>query len=429
MRETIELASLEDLKECVASNTSFANQDFSLHPHSILGIIRAMPESTSDKIICSDKNMAHFSKGLEGVIAAQTALSLVDGEKSELFYRGVQIGELAQNSTFEETVYLLWSGRFPKAQELEVFSRELADARNIPKECLTILKLFPKDAHPMALLRTAASLVGLYDKEADARDPEANRRKAVRLTAGFPTIIAALYRLRQGKDFIAPDLKLSHAANFLSMMHGTVPHQEMEKALDTYLILLADHGLNASTFAARVTVATESDIYSGITSAIGTLKGDLHGSANQRAMEMILDIGKPERTEAYVKDLLKHKKKVMGFGHRIYKKKDPRAVAFHEIARKMCEKAGDLHWMEISDRVEKVMWETKQIPCNVDFFSASVLYLLGFPVDFFTTVFAASRVAGWTAHVIEQLSDNRLIRPAAEYTGLMDQHYIPMAKR
>ncbi len=384
-----------------------------------------MPGSTS-----SDKSAAgQYSKGLEGVIAAQTALSLVDGEKSELSYRGIQIGELALQSNFEETVYLLWNGRFPKATELEAFKRDLAAARNVPAQLLSALKSFPAKAHPMAELRTAASFLGLFDPEADQRDLEGNRRKALRLTAGFPTLISALYRLSKGQETIAPNPKLSHAANFLYMMHGTVPQPEMEKALDAYLILLADHGLNASTFSARVTVATESDIYSGVVSAIGTLKGDLHGSANQRAMEMILDIGKPDRAEAYVKDLLTQKKKVMGFGHRIYKKKDPRAVAFHEIARKMCEKAGDLHWMEISDRVEKVMWETKQIPCNVDFFSASVLYLLGFPVEFFTTVFAASRVAGWTAHIIEQLSDNRLIRPAAEYTGPVNQHYVPLSQR
>ena len=203
----------------------------------------------------------------------------------------------------------------------------------------------------------------------------------------------------------------------------------MERALDAYLILLADHGLNASTFSARVTVATQSDIYSGVTSAIGTLKGDLHGSANQHAMEMILDIGTPEKAEAYVKNPLAQKKKVMGFGHRIYKKEDPRASAFREIAKKLCERAGKMKWLEISNKIEKVMWDEKKIPCNVDFFSASVLYVLGFPVDFFTTVFAASRVAGWTGHVIEQVADNRLIRPNADYTGPVNQHYISMEKR
>lgn len=388
-----------------------------------------MSQPTSDKTEVTEKKPAQFSKGLEGVVAAQTALSLVNGAKSELSYRGIPIGELATQATFEETVYLLWYGRFPKSAELEVFKVQFAGARTVPAGLLTLLRSFPKEAHPMAWLRTAASLLSMFDPESEDRSLEANQRKALRLTASFPTLIAAQHRLRQGQDLIAPDPKLSHAANFLFMMHGTVPHAEMERALDTYLILLADHGLNASTFAARVTVATESDIYSGVTSAVGTLKGDLHGSANQRAMEMILDIAKPERAEAYIQDLLEHKKKVMGFGHRIYKTKDPRAVAFHEIARKMCEKSGDLNWMEISDRVEKFMWEKKQIPCNVDFFSASVLYLLGFPVDFFTTVFAASRVAGWTAHIIEQLSDNRLIRPAAEYTGPVNQHYVPLNQR
>ena len=203
----------------------------------------------------------------------------------------------------------------------------------------------------------------------------------------------------------------------------------MEKALDAYLILLADHGLNASTFSARVTASTQSDMYSAVTAAVGTLKGDLHGSANQRAMEMILTIGSPEKAEGYVKDLLNKKAKVMGFGHRVYKKQDPRATAFREIAKKLCDRSGQRKWMDISDRVEKVMWEDKKIPCNVDFFSASVLYILGFPVDFFTTVFAASRIAGWAAHVIEQLSDNRLIRPAATYVGQSGLHYQPLDKR
>lgn len=388
-----------------------------------------MPESTSDKKATADKKAPDYSKGLEGVVAAQTSLSRVDGANSELSYRGIQVGELTSQSNFEETVYLLWRGRFPNAAELDEFKAELAVARTIPSELLNSLTLFPKTAHPMAWLRTAVSLLSLFDPEADLASLEANQRKALRLTASIPTLIAAFHRLRKGQPIVSPDASLSHAANFLFMMHGEKPHPEMEKALDAYLILLADHGLNASTFAARVTVATESDMYSGVTSAIGTLKGDLHGSANQRAMEMILDIGKADRAEAYILDLLERKQKVMGFGHRIYKKKDPRAVAFHQIARNMCEKAGDLNWMEISDIVERVMWEKKQIPCNVDFFSASVLYLLGFPVDFFTTVFASSRVAGWTAHIIEQLSDNRLIRPSAAYTGPVNQHYVPLNQR
>ena len=370
-----------------------------------------------------------FVKGLEGIVAAQTALSLVDGENSRLLYRGVAIQELAANSTFEEVVFFLWYGKFPTISELKDFKKQLAKNRKVSPEIISVIKKFPKKAHPMAVLRTVASMLGLYDKQENKIDHDSLQEKALRLTAIFPTVIAAFYRIRSGKKIIAPDAKLSHAADFLYMMHGKKPEKEMEKALDTYLILLADHGLNASTFSARVTSSTQADLYSAVTAAIGTLKGDLHGSANQRAMEMILDIGSPDRVDSYINNLLDQKKKIMGFGHRIYKKEDPRATAFRAIAGKLCDISGDKKWMEISNRVEKIIWEKKQIPCNVDFFSASVLYILGFPIDFFTTVFAASRVAGWTAHVIEQQLDNRLIRPAADYTGPYDQHYIPIEKR
>jgi len=370
-----------------------------------------------------------FSKGLEGIVAGQTALSRVDGEASTLSYRGIPIHELTENSNFEEVTFLLWNGRLPTAAQMGEFKKALAEKRAISNEVIQMLKTFPPSAHPMAVLRTMVSVLGLFDPEADRLDLESNHRKALRLTAAFPTLIAAFYRLREKKPLIAPDPKLSQAADFLFMMHGKPPEKEMEKALDAYLILLADHGFNASTFAARVTTSTQSDMYSAVTSAVGTLKGDLHGSANQRAMEMILEIGTPERAEGYVRDILAQKKKVMGFGHRVYKKEDPRATAFREIARRLCERSGEKKWMEISNRVEKVMWEEKQIPCNVDFFSASVLYILGFPVDFFTTVFAASRIVGWTAHVMEQLADNRLIRPQADYVGPQEQHYLPLDKR
>lgn len=370
-----------------------------------------------------------FHKGLEGVVASQTALSLVDGENSKLYYRGISINELI-DSSFEEVVYLLWFGKLPSRHELADFKKKLADERTAPSEILSIiLKTFPKKAHPMAALRSLVSFLGTLDLEAEKNNPAASLKRAYRLTAVFPALIAAFYRTRKGLDPIVPRKDLSHAAGFLYMMEGREPSAGMERALDAYLILLADHGLNASTFSARVTISTNSDIYSAITSAVGTLKGDLHGAANQKAMEMILEIGTPEKAEAYVKNLLAQKKKVMGFGHRIYKKEDPRATAFREIAKKLCERHGDTRWMEISTRVEKVMWEEKKIPCNVDFFSASVLYILGIPVDFFTTIFAMSRVAGWTAHVIEQLADNRLIRPSAEYVGPKNRHYLPMDKR
>lgn len=371
----------------------------------------------------------HFSKGLEGVVASQTALSLVDGANSKLYYLGIPVGELAEQSSFEETAYLLWNRRLPSVPEFTDFKKKLASCRSVASEVISLLKTFPKTAHPMAALRTAVSAMALWDSTSEKIDPQTTAEHAFKLTGGLPAVIAAFHRIRLGKDPIAPRTELSHAANFLYMMHGKDPLPEMERALDAYLILLADHGLNASTFSARVTTSTQADTYSAVTSAVGTLKGDLHGSANQKAMEMILDIGEPSKAEAYVRNLLAHKQKVMGFGHRIYKHEDPRATVFRGIANKLCDRAGEHKWMEISNRVEKVMMEDKQIPCNVDFFSASVLYILGFPVDFFTTVFAASRVAGWTAHVMEQRSDNRLIRPLADYTGPMDQHYVPPAKR
>lgn len=372
---------------------------------------------------------AEYSKGLEGVIAAETALSLVDGVESKLFYRGIPIKELAENSTFEETIYLLWYGQLPTSQALKEFSQGLASYREASPFLFELIQKFPKKAHPMAVLRTAVSALGMEDPDAENINPQALLKKSFRVTSVIPSLLAAFYRYREGKKLIPPDRSISHAANFLHMLHGEMPNKEMERALDTYLILLADHGLNASTFSARVTAATQSDLYSCVTSAIGTLKGDLHGSANQRAMEMILEIGSPEKAEPYINNLLEHKKKIMGFGHRIYKNQDPRAEAFREIARVLTERAGEKRWLDISNKVEKVVWEKKHIPCNVDFFSASVLYILGFPIDFFTTVFAASRVGGWTAHVVEQHKDNRLIRPSAKYTGPINQHYLPVTKR
>jgi citrate synthase len=294
---------------------------------------------------------------------------------------------------------------------------------------MAILKLLPTTTHPMSALRTMCSLMGSLDPRAHIVNPEESQRKAYHLTGVFPTIIAAFFRLRSGKEPVVPDMNLSHAANFLYMLNGEKPTPEMEKALDAYLILLADHGLNASTFAARVTTGTLSNLYSAVTSAVGTLSGELHGAANQYAMEMVLEIGSADRAEAYVNKLLDEKKKVMGFGHRIYKTRDPRAEAFREIAKDLCVKAGKTSWLEIAGVVEKVMMDRKKIPCNVDFFSAPVLYVLGFPPDFFTTVFAASRVAGWSAHIIEQQLDNRLIRPLAEYVGPQDAYYIPAEDR
>ena len=370
-----------------------------------------------------------FSKGLEGVVAARTCLSLVDGEKSELYYLGIPIQELIAHSTFEEIVYLLFFRKLPTRSELDEFSKELASLRTLPNEILNFLGEFPRSAHPMAMLRTMVSALGLFDPHAEALSKEANLQKAKRLVAVMPTIVAAFHRVRTKQKVIHPKKVLSVAENFLLMLHGKSALPEHVKALDRYLIMLADHGLNASTFAARVTISTQSDIYSAVTSALGTLKGDLHGSANQRAMEMFLQVEEPEKAAPYVKSLFEQKKKVMGFGHRIYKNEDPRAPQFEEIAERLCRGSENEKWFKIAKEIEKAVQKERPIPPNVDFYSAIVLYVLGIPVDFFTTIFAMSRVAGWTAHVLEQLEDNRLIRPEADYMGPTNQRYIPINQR
>ena len=371
----------------------------------------------------------HYSKGLEGIVAAQTALSRVDGEASTLHYLGIPIQELISQSTFEEVAFLLFFRKLPTAGELEKFSKELANLRSLPDETLNFLNEFPRGSNPMAMLRTMVSALGLFDPQAEANSREANLQKAKRLVAAMPTVVAAFHRVRTQQKIVHPKKVNSMAENFLLMLHGKNASPEHVRALDQYLIMLADHGLNASTFAARVTISTETDIYSAVTSAVGTLKGDLHGSANQRAMEMFIKAAKPENAAGYVKTCFEQKKKIPGFGHRIYKKEDPRAPQFREIAEKLCRGAQSEIYFRTAQEIEKEVRKIKPIPPNVDFYSALVLYAVGIPVDFFTTIFAMSRVAGWTAHVLEQLEDNRLIRPEAEYTGPMNQSYTPLDQR
>lgn len=371
-----------------------------------------------------------YSKGLEGIVAGETKLSLVNGEEGKLFYRGIPIGELVQGgATFEEVTYLLWFGKLPNTKELSDFSKELSRTRELGPQIHSLLSTFPKKCHPMAMLRSAVSCLALYDPEVEDNSREANLRKGMRILGQVPAMVANFDRIRNGKTPAASRPDLSHAANFLYLLTGKVPKEEDAKALDQYLVLLADHGFNASTFAARVTVSTLSDIYSGVVTAIGTLKGDLHGSANQRAMEMILAVGDPSKAEPYVLNLFKEKKKIMGFGHRIYKREDPRAVIFKEITKKVCQGTEYEKYYKISERIEEIVTREKQIPCNVDFYSASLLYAVGIPIDLFGTIFALSRTAGWTAHVLEQQEDNRLIRPEVLYTGLSNQSYIPITKR
>ncbi len=373
-----------------------------------------------------------FAKGLEGIIAAESSICFIDGKNSKLSFRGYDIHELCAKSNFEETAYLLLFGKLPSAAELEGFKKELAQEREVSSDALKALQIIPKDVHPMAALRTAISILGLYDKEADNLVKEVNVRKAIRLIAKTPTIVASLIRMREGQDLVAPkkDASVSTASNFLYMLKKSEPTAVEVKMLDQYLVLLAEHDLNASTFAARVTVATLSDSYSGVVSAIGTLKGDLHGSANSRAMEMILSVGSVDNVEKYLEDALNNKKKLMGFGHRVYKGPDPRADDLRRMARTLAEHNKEQSkWFAISEKLEKLVWDKKKLNCNVDFYSASVLYTIGIPVDFFTAIFAISRMAGWTAHIVEQLADNRLIRPLSNYTGAANQSYVSIEKR
>jgi citrate synthase len=369
-------------------------------------------------------------KGLEGIVAANSSICYIDGEAGVLAYRGIDIHELAENSTFEEVCYLLWFAKLPKRAELDDLKQKLASERKIDPAVFAAIAKIPKTATPMEVLRTAVSALSFYDKEAEAIDHEANVRKAIRLTSQIPMIVAGHDRIRKGKPVTPPDASLSHAANFLLMLNGEKPTPTAEKALDVALVLHADHELNASTFAARVTAATLSDMHSAITSAIGALKGPLHGGANEAVMRMLFEIDKKGADPVqHVKEMLANKKKVMGFGHRVYHTEDPRATHLRQMSHDLGRSANP-KWYDMSEAIEKYIKSEKHLNANVDFYSASTYTTLGFDVDLFTPVFAVSRISGWTAHVIEQLDDNRLIRPRAEYIGpAYPNHYVPIEKR
>ena len=373
-----------------------------------------------------------FHEGLEDVIAAESSICFIDGKNSKLAYRGYDIHDLAAKSTFEETAYLLLHGKLPSKKELEGFCAAIAAERALPEGVTKLLSSFPKNAHPMAVLRSAVSVLAFFDAESEDKSEPANFRKAVRLIGKIPTIIAAFERLRHGQPVLDPkkDASWSTARNFLYMLKGSEATAVENAMLDKYFILLAEHDLNASTFTARITASTTSDIYSAVSAAVGTLKGDLHGSANTRTMESLLAIGDVNRVDSFVDEALREKKKIMGFGHRIYKGPDPRAADLQEMARTLAaSNAAQAKWYAISEKLEKAVWEKKKLNCNVDFYSASVLYTLGVPVDLFTTLFAISRMAGWTAHVLEQYRHNRLIRPVSLYTGATHQTYVPIQDR
>ncbi|WP_274364895.1 citrate synthase [Paenibacillus thermotolerans] len=367
------------------------------------------------------------TKGLEGIVATTSSVSsIIDGV---LTYRGYNIDDLAENASYEEVVYLLWHGKLPNKAELEKLVDDLSSNAPVPQQIIDQISSCPKGANSMAVLRSAVSALALFDEEANDMSIEANLKKAVRLQAKLPTIIAAFSRIRQGLEPVAPKAKAKVAENFLYMLTGKEPEKIAIEALDKALVLHADHELNASTFAARVTVATLSDIYSGVTSAIGALKGPLHGGANEAVMAMLEEIGSPENLEKYIQDKLDNKEKIMGFGHRVYKNGDPRAKHLQKMSYELGKLTGNMKWYDMSVKIEEIVTGAKGLKTNVDFYSASVYTALEIPRDLFTPIFAISRVSGWTAHILEQYENNRLIRPRAEYVGPTDQKVIPIEKR
>lgn len=368
--------------------------------------------------------------GLEGIVALESAISFIDGAQGELVYRGYGIEELAGKASFEEVAHLLWNGSLPRRKELRELQDFLRAERNLPPMVLDVLRLTPEDANPMAVLRTCVSALAHFDGEADDMSREANQRKAMRLTARIPTIIAAFDRIRKGLQPIAPRREGSTAENFLYMLRGEDPGPSAKKTLDTALVLHAEHGLNASTFTGRVIGATLADMYSAITGAIGGLKGPLHGGANVKVMQMLLELeASGEDPGAYIRARLARKERVMGFGHRVYRTMDPRAAVLRGMLEDLSEERDSWLWLETCDAMAKVMGAEKKINPNVDFYSAPVYYLLGIDADLYTSLFVMSRITGWAAHLLEQWDNNRLIRPRAAYTGPRNLRLLPLDRR
>jgi len=376
--------------------------------------------------------MPVIAKGLEGIIANSTSLSDVLGKEGVLIYAGYDINELAGKATYEEIVYLLWHGALPNRVELDELKAKLRSERELPRGLVDFIKSTPRNANPMDVMRTAVSMLGLYDSGLSDEDSRQNadHRRAISITAKIGVIAAYFHRARQGLELPKVRDDLSEAAHFLYLLNGTEPSPEAEKTLDVAYVLHADHGMNASTFSARVTIATLSDFYSAITSAIGTLKGPLHGGANEGVIHMLLEIGNENKVDEWVEEQLAQKKKIMGIGHRVYKVLDPRAPHLRTMAVKLSEELGEPKWIRMSERIAAIMKEKKGLNANVDFYSATVYYSLGIPTDMFTPIFAISRTSGWTAHVLEQLSDNRLYRPLSAYVGPpVGKKFVPIDER
>ncbi|WP_336342948.1 citrate synthase [Halalkalicoccus ordinarius] len=375
-----------------------------------------------------------LKKGLEGVLVAESSLSSIDGDAGELIYRGYSIEDLAREASYEEVLYLLWHGELPDRDELEEFNQRMVEERAIDDTVLeTVGNLAEKDPEPMAAIRTAVSQLGVTDPEGfetEPEDRETNLEKGRRITAKLPTILAAFARLRDGDEPVEPRDDLGHAANFLYMLNDEEPDDVAVETFDAALVLHADHGLNASTFSAMVTASTLSDVHSAITSAVGTLAGPLHGGANQNVMKMLKEVDDSDKDPIdWVEDALDRGRRVAGFGHRVYDVKDPRARILGDMSESLAEEAGDMKWYDYSVAIEEYMQENKGIAANVDFYSATTYYQMGVPIALYTPIFAMSRVGGWTAHVLEQYDDNRIMRPRARYVGPTDQEFVPLDER
>ncbi len=375
--------------------------------------------------------MPIISKGLEGVVATDTRLGDVRGLEGQLIYCGYDINELAGKASFEEVIYLLWHNKLPNRSELAELNEQLAAERQLPDQVTEFLKTIPQTALPIDVLRTTVSMLALHDPLLTLdQSLEATRRRAISITAKIGVIIAYFHRARNGLDLPPVRQDLSEAGHFLYLLDGKDPSEKKTKTLDVAYVLHAEHGMNASTFSARVTISTLTDIYSAITAAIATLKGPLHGGANEGVIHMLQEIGSPDKVDAYIDQALAQKKKIMGIGHRVYKTLDPRAPILKAMAVQLSTELGEPKWIEMSERIAALMKEKKGLHANVDFYSATFYYSLGIPTDLFTCIFAISRTAGWTAHVLEQLADNRLYRPLSEYTGdPVGKKFIPIDQR
>lgn len=371
--------------------------------------------------------MTTYAKGLEGVIANESALSNVEGAEGRLSYLGYSIDDLVEHCTFEEVTHLLHHGHLPNRVELAAMEQELRSQRELPPQVLEFLKALPKDSNPMDVVRTGVSMLGIFDKRATIGEPDmaANALIAISLVAKTPIIVAAFHRFRQGLELPPIRTDLSEAAHFLYLITGVAPSERATKILDVAYTLHADHGMNASTFSARVTIATLSDFYSAMTSAIGTLKGPLHGGANEGVIHMLEEVGSLENVDAYVEGKLARKEKIMGIGHRVYKVLDPRAPHLRKLAIELTQELGEPKWIQMSERIAQIMRERKGLNANVDFYSATVYHSLNIPTDLFTPIFAIARMSGWTAQVLEQLRDNRLYRPLTLYTGPQELSAVP----